>query len=1552
MNMKDESKTKKQLIDELFSLRQQVAKLEESEKEYRQILPELQMVRKRFDLLLLATSDAIHDWDVLKNQLWCNVEMQKVMGVKEIVDDPWNWWISRLHPDDRDRMAASMERFLKSDKEFGENEYRIQRPDGEYAYILHRIYILRDHEGKPVRMMGAASNITKRKQVEDVLRQSEERYRTIIENVEDGYYEVDLKGELTFLNDRVVNNIGYSRDEMLGNPYYLFSDKENAAKVFQIFNNVYNTGIPVSGIDWIIQKKDGTKAFVEASVSLIKDAEGKPAGFRGIVHDVTARKKAEQCISDALQFNQTILAASPVGILTYNSSGQCVSANEAASKIVGGTIEELLAQDFHYIESWKRSGMLETAENALTKEQAQVLETHLVTTFGKDRWFFCRFTPFHHEGLLHLLLLISDITERKRIEETLIKSEARLMQAQAMANLGSWEIDLTNRMMWGSEEAFRIYGIEYTGSASAFLPMAEIQKANHPEDRQRMDSALRALLKEKKRYDLEFRIFRVNDGELRVIHSQADLLYSEKGLPLKVFGTLQDITERKQAEEALRQSENWYRTIFENTGTATVILEEDTTIALANTEFEKLSGFAKDEIEGKMSWTEFVVKEDLDWMVEKHRQRRIDREAVPKQYEFRFRDRSANIRHIFLKIDMIPGTNRSVASLMDITERKQAELQSLLANERVKYLLSETSAVIYSAKTSGDYGATFITDNVTQMTGYSPQEFINDSRFWLDHIHPDDVDRILGELPDIFERNHHTYEYRFRCKDGKYIWVIDEMRLVRNENRNPLEIIGFWLDITDRKQAEEALRESEEKYSAVARQAKDGVILIQDNILKFVNEAMADILGYKPGEMENTPYINYVAHESRAMVATRVNARLAGEDVPQFYEAKLLRKDGIIINAELSANVIQLSGKPADVGVIRDVTYRKRAEEELKRYSVEIADLYHNAPCGYHSLGPDGTFLRINDTELRWIGYTRDEVIGKKKWSDLLTPESLILFHENFPVFKKQGWINNLEFNLIRKDGTTLPVLLNATAIKDADDNYIMSRSTIIDNTERKQAEAELLRLVTAMEQAAEGIYLTDINWIIQYANPAFEKMLGYDKGEIIGWHARLLKSGKHDRIFYQNIRETLVSGKVWSGRGINKKKDGTFIDADVTMSPVRDRSGKIINYVCIHRDITHEIVLEAQLLQSQKMEAVGTLAGGIAHDFNNLLSAIVGHVTLLKMEASLDNSGMERLEHIEELVESGATMARQLLGFARKGRIDVKPADMNQLLDRLVTMFWRTKREITIHKKFEEKLWATEVDSGQIEQVFMNLFVNAWQAMPGGGNIYLETSNMTIREPDYDYMVPGNYVKISVTDTGIGMDEATKARLFEPFFTTKEIGRGTGLGLATVYGIIKGHDGYINVYSEKGQGTTFNIYLPYTEKEASEERKKPGKELVRGKESILLIDDEEEIVRVLEQMLEQLGYSVLVARSGQEGLMLYTNVKNKVDLVILDMIMPGMGGGETFNRLREMNPDIKVILSSGYSIDGDAMDIMNRGCKGFIQKPVKFTELSQKVREVLEKKD
>ena len=379
---------------------------------------------------------------------------------------------------------------------------------------------------------------------------------------------------------------------------------------------------------------------------------------------------------------------------------------------------------------------------------------------------------------------------------------------------------------------------------------------------------------------------------------------------------------------------------------------------------------------------------------------------------------------------------------------------------------------------------------------------------------------------------------------------------------------------------------------------------------------------------------------------------------------------------------------------------------------------------------------------------------------------------------------------------------------------------------------------------------------------------------------------------------------------------------------------------------------LESQLQHARKMESIGTLAGGVAHNFNNLLMGIQGNAPMVLLDIDSSNTRHKNLKNIEKLVENGAKLTAQLIGYAREGSYEVKPTSLNQLVKETSGTFGMTKKEISVHQDLSEKLYGIKADQGQIEQVLLNLYVNAADAMPEGGGLFLKTINVTDEDiTGKPYKVqPGNYILLTVRDTGVGMDKETRVRIFEPFFTTKGLASGTGLGMASAYGTVKGHGGYIDVDSEKGKGTTFSIYLPATEK-VLEEKKVLSDELVKGEGTVLLVDDEEMVLEAGEELLNHLGYEVLLAENGREALELYKKNQDKIDLVLLDMVMPVMGGGEAFDRMKEINTNVKVLLSSGYSLEGEAKEILKRGCDAFIQKPFKMEQLSQKLREILDKK-
>ncbi len=519
---------------------------------------------------------------------------------------------------------------------------------------------------------------------------------------------------------------------------------------------------------------------------------------------------------------------------------------------------------------------------------------------------------------------------------------------------------------------------------------------------------------------------------------------------------------------------------------------------------------------------------------------------------------------------------------------------------------------------------------------------------------------------------------------------------------------------------------------------------------------------------------------------------------------------------------------------------------------------------------------------------------------------------------------------------------------------YTVNKRKAADDALRESQE----KYRTFLESIEEGCFETDIDGNLTFFSNPFLKTLGYSRDELLGSNTSRYTSPdtaeKMNRIT-KRLKETGKPENVADYDVI--RKDGSNVSLELSVSLLKDQDGLPMGYRGILRDVSERKKteeenhkLETQLQQAQKMESIGTLAGGIAHDFNNILMGIQGNASLMLLKIDSEHPSHEKIKNIEKYVQNGTALTKQLLGFARRGKYLIKATDLNEIIDKSSSLFARTKKEIRIHTDLYEDLWSAEVDRGQIDQVLLNLYVNAWQAMSNGGDLYLQTENVILdRSYVKPYKVePGRYAKISVSDTGVGIDKETQERIFEPFFTTKEMGRGTGLGLASVYGIIKSHGGYINVYSEKERGTIFTIYLPASAKEILREEEGSPAMLIKGTGTILLIDDEKMILDVGLELLEELGYTVLSAMSGQEAIDVFQKDQDNIDLVIMDMIMPGMGGGEAFDRLKEINPEVKVLLSSGYSINGQATKIIRRGCDGFIQKPFNMNQLAEKIQKIL----
>jgi two-component system, cell cycle sensor histidine kinase and response regulator CckA len=619
--------------------------------------------------------------------------------------------------------------------------------------------------------------------------------------------------------------------------------------------------------------------------------------------------------------------------------------------------------------------------------------------------------------------------------------------------------------------------------------------------------------------------------------------------------------------------------------------------------------------------------------------------------------------------------------------------------------------------------------------------------------------------------------------------------------------------------------------------------------------------------------------------------------------------------------------------------------------------IFHNHTAIKFLIDPEsGSIIDANDAAATFYGWQREQLL-KMKIQDIntLPPEEI---NKKIQLVRSRKQVH-FEFQHRLADGSLRDVEVFSSSINIKGKHLL--HSIVHDITKRKQVEAQRDRLIKAIEQSGETIVVTDHLGIVKYVNPFFETLTGYAREEVLGKTLRILKSGKQDQAFYRDLWQTITSGRTWHGRMVNRRKDGTLFTEEVTISPVTDETKQIVNYVAVKRDITEHLrdseekaLLTEQLRQAQKLESVGRLAGGVAHDFNNMLSIILGYGENVLHELS---PGDPLRDEVNEIVEAGkrsAALTRQLLAFSRKQNLDPDVLNINDLLLGLEKMLHRLIGEdIDIRLVLVEDLALVLIDPAQFDQIIMNLAVNARDAMPMGGKLTIETANVDIDElyaKAHIGVVPGKYVMISITDSGCGMNEKTLSQIFEPFFTTKEIGKGTGLGLATVYGIIKQSGGNIWVYSELGHGTTFKIYLPQT-KEIQQAQKTLAKEAVKagGGRLVLVVEDEVALNKLLRAILIKLGFQVFEATNGGEALLMVEEQGLKPDLLITDVIMPMMNGDVLVERLRRKQPGIKVLFMSGYS-DGAIVHhgVLDPGVH-FIQKPFSLNDIKAKIQTVLQ---
>jgi PAS domain S-box-containing protein len=760
-------------------------------------------------------------------------------------------------------------------------------------------------------------------------------------------------------------------------------------------------------------------------------------------------------------------------------------------------------------------------------------------------------------------------------------------------------------------------------------------------------------------------------------------------------------------------------------------------------------------------------------------------------------------------------------------------------------------------------------------------------------------------------------------------------------------------EITRRDTLVSDLRESENKFRSLVEESLVGVYLIQDGIFKYVNPRLAEIFGYSDEEIiyRKGP-MDLVLPEDRDVVVENLQKRLDGNIKSLHYEFRGVKSDGAIIYVEVFGTRMIYKNRAAVIGTLLDITARKNAEKALQKSEQRMRTIIESEPECVKILNSDGTVRDMNPAGLAMIeADSLDQVVGH----DILTmvaPEQREAFRD-LTQRVLAGGSGHLEFQVTGLKGTKKWLESYAVPLREEGDEITAILSITRDITKQKALDLEVNKLTRAVEQSPVTVVITDSNGNIEYVNPSFCRLTGYSCDEVIGENPRILKSGKHSEAFYREMWETISSGEIWKGEFQNKKKSGEIFWEEATISSVTDSAGNITHYIAIKEDITERKKLQSQLLHAQKMEAVGQLAAGIAHDFNNILSAIVNYAYIVNRKAGDNVEVHNGIEHIVTLADRAAHITRGLLAFSRKQFFELKPFNLNEVvlnMENILSKF--IGEDIRLNVTIcAEKVFII-ADRAQIEQAIMNLATNARDAMPDGGTLTLQTEMVNINGDFirvHGFGRAGMFALLSVTDTGTGMDEETRKKIFEPFFTTKEVGKGTGLGLATTYGIVKQHDGYINVYSEPGKGTTFRIYLPLQAPHPEAEKIATASDLNGRGETILVAEDEVPVRDSIKRILEEFGYEVIIAANGREAVEKFIASRDRIALVLIDLVMPGLSGKEAVDEMRRHVPDIKVVFMSGYTSDILQRKKIATREVSFISKPVLPDLLLQRIKETLD---
>ena len=1454
-------------------LRESQNALQESEKRYRQVVEN--------------ATEIIYTVDEKGNFTYANPTGLKVTGYSLEELRRFNY-MDLVVPEHRERVTEIYINQLRQRIPTTHVEFPFLNKAGGITWFSQNASLVIE-EGKVVGFHIIARDVTERKKVEQALAESERRYRNLVENAPDVIFTLASDGTIASLNPAFERITGWSRAEWLHKQFTSILHPDDLSRGLELFEHVLK-GEETAPFEFRVLNKSGDYLTAEFTVTP-QTQHGSVIGILGIARDISERKGAEEALRWSEETARALLNATTDSVFLIDSGGSVLALNEMAAKRLNARVDEMLgACLYDFLPS-------DLAKRRKTRFD-EVFRTGKPVYFEDERqgiWFDnCVYPISDVSGkVMKLAIYGRDVTEQKRTEEALQKSEEKYRTILEAIEEGYYEVDLNGNFTFFNDSLCRMLG--YT--------RAELMSMNN---RQYMDKETA-----RKVYEVFSRLYATGepyeafdweitrkDGTKRFHDSSVSLIRNAQGECIGFRGIARDVTQRKQAEERLRLQS----AALEAAANAIIITNREGMIEWANPSFTMLTGYSDKEVVGrnprgliKSGEQNQAFYKDL-W----------DTILAGKVWRGQIinRRKGGSLYTEEMTITPLPNErgeiSRFIAIKQDITERKRAEEALRESEERFRELYDGAPVGYHEYDSEGRITRVNRTD--LEMLGYTAEEMIGQP-IWKFNVGEEIVRQQVLEKLSGLRPPGRGLERAYKRKDGTTFPVLIEDRLIRDEKGKITGIRVTIQDITDRKRADEALRQAEERYRSIFENAVEGIFQsTPEGRYISANPAQAQMLGYESPE-DLMKSITDIAQQVFAESDRRqeFNRLLDEHGVVKGFEFQASRKDGS--NIWISSNVRAVRDATGGViyyeGTAEDITERKRAEGSLKQ-SEENARQLAQENAIMAEIG------RIISSTL-----DIDEV------------------YEGFSgEVKKIIPFNRIVINIIDTEkGTVKNVYMAGKKVQDRNvkDIYPLEGS----------GNAEMVRTKSTLLIQAEDFsqYEDRFPMLLSTFQAGFRSIMNvplFSKGKIIG------------------------------GLLLRSHKPFTYSDKDVRLAEriASQIAGAIANAQLYTERIQAEEergALQEQLRQSQKMEAIGRLAGGVSHDFNNLLTVIKGYSQLSLAEIKGDNPLRENVEEIRKAADRAADLTRQLLAFSRRQIMEMRVLDLNAHVQNLDKMLRRLIGEdIELVSILAEDLGRVKTDPGQMEQMIMNLAINARDAMLNGGKLTIETANV---ELDQAYarahvaVTPGRYIMVSVSDTGVGMAPEVRDRVFEPFFTTKEKGKGTGLGLSTVYGIVKQSGGNIWVYSEPGKGTTFKIYLPRVEEPLEALKEKiVGRELPQGSETIFIVEDEGEVLKLAGRLLRRQGYHVLEASNGEEALRVCKGKKEPFHLLLTDVVMPQMGGRQLAEQLKQVCQDFKVLYMSGYTDNAITHHgVLEKGMN-YLQKPFTVDSLARKVREVLDK--